>query len=199
MKYKKALTRSAVIISILAASVLIGFICQKVGNLIDIHNQPREYSEFVEKYSVQYGVPEHIIYAVIKYESGFVSNTVRDDGGVGLMGLSNEDFDKLLKLTGENLTHGILYDPETNIKYGTYLLSYLYNSYGKWKPVFCAKIGGKDVVDNWIADKNNIDENGYLVKYPDSALESESEKIIKIMNKYYDLYYEAETSDSIES
>ena len=32
---------------------------------------PIKYSEYVEKYSAEFSVPEHLVYSVIKVESGF--------------------------------------------------------------------------------------------------------------------------------
>jgi len=103
MKYKNAAQRSAVIIVIILLSVLIGYIYHIIWHNIDLKNHPREYSEFVVKYSQQYGVPEYIVYAVILRESNFKSNYLSEDGRIGLMQISPDKFRWLLSLTKEEL------------------------------------------------------------------------------------------------
>lgn len=51
MLQKKAIVRSIVIISILVLSILFGLLVQVIWNAIDRSAYPREFSEYVEKYS----------------------------------------------------------------------------------------------------------------------------------------------------
>lgn len=190
MKYKNAAQRSAVIIVIILLSVLIGYIYHIIWHNIDLKNHPREYSEFVVKYSQQYGVPEYIVYAVILRESNFKSNYLSEDGRIGLMQISPDKFRWLLSLTKEDLDEGILYDPDTNIRYGTYMLSYLYTEYGRWNAVLAAYETDEDQVNAWLLNSENTDENGNLVNIPDAYV---SEKVHDIENKidiYFNLYYD---------
>ena len=120
MKLKYAAERSAVIITILLLAVLIGYLYSSVWHSIDLRSHPRDYSEFVETYAAAYGVPEDLIYGVILTGSEFRSNPVSADGRVGLMQLSDATFARLTRITKETLDPGILYDPETNSRYGTY-------------------------------------------------------------------------------
>ena len=192
MKYKTTIIRSAVIISIAAAAVMIGFAYQAIWHRIDLKNYPRDFSEYVEKYSDEYGVSENVIYAVIKYKSNFSSNAVGDDGGIGLMGIKPDDFNWLLSITKEDLAKGILYDPETNIRYGTYMISYLYNNYGKWAPVYASIVSDRQTVENWISDESKLDENGYLAKIPDEKISSRVDDLSDNAEKYKELYYDEE-------
>ena len=59
-KYKKAILQSAVILVILALSVVIGFLYQVISDRADRAKYPQPYSEYVTKYSTEYGVPEYI-------------------------------------------------------------------------------------------------------------------------------------------
>lgn len=189
MKIKKAAHRSAIIILILSLSLLFGYVYQSIGHRIDIKNHPREYSDIVSKYSLEYGVPEYIIYAVILTESGFVSNKVSEDGEIGLMQLSSDSFKLLLSLTKEELDPGILYDPETNIKLGTYMLSHLYTRYNRWKTVLTIYDAGEKTVLEWLESVDNIDQNGNLVNIPDESTKKYVEEVEKNIDMYHDLYY----------
>ena len=188
MKMKKALLRSAIIVAIILLSVGIGLISQTIGHRVALKKYPREFSSFVEKYAGESGVPEDVVYGVIKYVSGFSSNHVGEDGGIGLMGITPEVFEKLLSETKEELTEGILYDPETNIRYGAIYLSELYNSYGRWEQVYAAVVAGEDTVNGWRADPSLLGDKGQL-KIPDKGVAAQVKDISKIVGKYKDLYY----------
>lgn len=189
MKFKNAVQRSAVIIVILALSMLIGYAYQFIGHRMDLKNHPREYEEFVAKYAAEYGVPEYVIYAVIHQVSDFQSNKVSDDGRIGLMQLSPETFKSLTAITREELDTGILYDPETNIKYGTYYLSYLFTEHSRWKTVLSVYLYDEETVEMWCADPENTDENGNLLHIPDAEAEETVEEAEETVELYQKLYY----------
>lgn len=189
MRIKNTIIHSLVIITILLLSILSGSIYQAVWHRIDLKNHPREYTEYVQKYSAEYGVPEYIIYAVIKNESNFASNHLSETGEIGLMQISPETFSWLLTLTKENLDTGILYDPETNIRYGTYMLSYLFTEYSRWTTVFAIYDAGETEVNRWMQNPELIDDIGNLKKIPDKAVEEYVNAIEETMGIYQKLYY----------
>lgn len=189
MKFKSAAQRSAVIVIILILSMLIGYTYQRIGYEIDLKNHPCEYTEYVAKYSAEYGVPEYIIYGLILYESDFKSNYVSEDGKIGLMQLSPETFEWMLSITKENLESGILYDPETNIQYGTYLLSYWYTEYNRWNTVLAMYLTDEEIVRDWMNDPENVDANGNLSVIPDEKVAEDVAAIEEKLEMYKKLYY----------
>ncbi len=189
MKLKNAVQRSIVIVTIIVLSIIIGYIYSIIGHQTDLKKHPREYSDIVEKYSEEYGVPEYIIYAVILEESGFVSNYVSETGEIGLMQLSEETFSDLLTITKDNLEVGILYDPDTNVKYGTYYLSHLYIKYNRWSTVYAAYHTSEAVVDDWMSFEENLDESGNLAEIPDEEAAQYCETIESQAEMYKELYY----------
>ncbi len=191
MKYKQALMRSVIIITILILSVLCGLLFQFFYDKYERAAYPREYEEYVEKYASQYGVPEYMVYAVIKTESGFDSGAVSDAGAVGLMQMMPDTFTWLTTLTKENLDKGMLYDPETNIKYGTYYLSYLYLKYGTWDTVYAAYNAGEGNVDGWLGDALDEDGAKKLGNIPFGETEQYVKKVNKAAEIYDRLYYKA--------
>ena len=189
MKFKNAVQRSAVIITILILSMLCGYLYQFIGHRLDLKNHPREYAEFVERYAAEYGVPEYVVYAVIHQESGFQSNKVSDDGRIGLMQLTPDTFRFLTSVTREELDTGILYDPETNIKYGTYYLAHLFTEYSRWKTVLAVYLNDKTAVEAWCGDPDNTDENGNLLHIPEEDARKAVEKAEDTVELYQKLYY----------
>ena len=192
MNYKKAAIRSAVIIGIIVVSILFGLIYQAVSESIDKSNYPIKFSESVEKYSVTYGVPQNVIYAVIKYESDFDSSILSEDGSIGLMQISPETFESQ-KGSLKDTYIGVLYDPDTNIKYGTYMLSKMYIKLGSWKSVFAAMTVGEETVEVWLQDPeiSDIIENAkpILRDIPDEECEETAEEIGEIADMYKKLYF----------
>jgi len=188
---KKAMERSIVIIIILALAVGIGFLYQKIWDKIDRARYPQDYSEFVEKYSAEYGVPDYIIYSVIKVESGYKSNAVSHAGAVGLMQIMPDTFDWVMMLRNEELSEGMLYDPETNIKYGTYLLSYLYTEFGNWNTVYAAYNAGMTRVRGWLENAQYSTDGKMLVlnKIPIDETRNYVPKINAAIEVYQRLYY----------
>ncbi len=190
MVRNKAIMRSIVIITILLLSILCGLLFQVIWNAIDRVNYPKEYSDFVDIYAYEYGVPEYVVYSVIKVESDFKSGAVSEVGAIGLMQLMPETFVWLTSENGENLNSATMYDPETNIKYGTYYLSKLYLQFGTWDEVYAAYNAGPTKVEEWLSDEKYSENGKTLDKIP----YKETEKYVKKLNKaneiYKKLYYE---------
>ncbi len=191
MKLKTSILRSIIIISIVILSLIIGFVYKSVWDKVDLKTYPRpeRYAELVTKYAEEYAVPEYLVYAVIKNESGFDKGFEGENGEIGLMGVTFEEFDDMLLITRENLPHDALYGPETNIKYGTYQLSLLYNDLQRWGYVCAAKSAGAEAAEGWLQDSANFDENGVFVKVPDEEAVKQGEKLLELSEKYREMYY----------
>ncbi len=186
---------AVVVITILAIAIAFGFLFDIVLTQIEykIYPKPEEYREFVEKYSTEYGVSEELIYAVIKTESGFDSSAVSPKGAVGLMQIMPETFKWLTDdILHEYLNEGMLYDPETNIKYGTYYLSRLQGRFKDWDTAIAAYNGGEGNVSEWLSDPKCSDDGIRLNidNIPKNFSETENyvKKVNKYLGKYRDLY-----------
>jgi len=114
---------------------------------------PLEYVGVIEKYSNEYGVDNHLIYAVIHTESRFESDALSPAGAVGLMQVTEETGEfiaKKLEITAFKVED--LKDPETNIKMGTYYLSYLQTMFEREETVLAAYNAGPNRVKTWLLD-----------------------------------------------
>ena len=159
--------RAAVIALLAVLAIGLGFLADFAITCFEKRAYPQKYADYVETYAQQYGVPESLVYAVIHTESGFDSGAVSPVGAVGLMQLMPSTFEWLTDdMLFEHLESGMLHDPETNIKYGTYCLSYLYDRYGDWELALAAYNGGLGNVDEWLEDDRYADGEGGLKKIP---------------------------------
>lgn len=187
-----------IVLVVLIISILLGFLFDIIFTAIEkrIYQKPDEYAPFVEKYSAEYGVPENLIYAVIKTESSFDSSATSSKGAIGLMQLMPSTFEWLAKdILREHLSAGMLYDPETNIKYGTYYISRLYNRFGDWDTALAAYNGGEGNVSEWLADTRYSTDGKKLIidNIPDEF--SETEGYVKKVNKAFDKYKKLYTEE----
>ena len=159
--------RGVMIALIAVMAIGLGFLADFVITCFEKSAYPREYAEYVTVYAEKYGVPEELVYAVIRTESDFDSGAVSPVGAVGLMQLMPSTFEWLTDdMLFEHLENGMLYDPETNIRYGTYCLSYLYDRYGNWETAIAAYNGGLGIVDKWLEDDKYADGEGGLKRIP---------------------------------
>lgn len=149
---------------------------------------PFEYNEYVSKYSSEFGVPESIIFAIIKTESNFRPNAVSRANACGLMQLTEATYKDCQRWLGETKDDDQIFDVETNIKYGTYYLSRLYNNaYGDWDLVYAAYNAGPGNVSQWLKDPE-ISVDGKLVNIPFEETDNYVRKVNKAREKYIELY-----------
>ncbi len=150
---------------------------------------PRLYQDIVSKYSAEYNVPEQIIFATIKNESNFNPNAVSYAGAIGLMQLMPETFEWIISdMLGETIIGKNAFDPDTNIKCGTYMLSWLYKKFEDWTLVFAAYNAGIGNVQKWLSN-NTYSSNGKLTNIPFPETNKYVEKQINTTKIYDKLYY----------
>ena len=84
----------------------------------------------------------------------------------------------------EGLSPGMRYDPDTNIRYGTYYLSYLYARYNNWDAAIAAYNGGLGNVDQWMGDGEKLS----IDSIPFDETRNYVKKVNHARQKYEDLY-----------
>jgi soluble lytic murein transglycosylase len=145
------------VLVVLAIALLLGFLLDFVITQIEylIFPKPQEYQGYVTRYSSEFGVPENLVFAVIKTESGFDPAAVSDKGAVGLMQLTETTFADIRDRIFQDgyMDAGMRYDPETNIKYGVRYLAYLYARFGHWETAIIAYFEGETRVEEWLENK----------------------------------------------
>ncbi|MCI5752213.1 MAG: lytic transglycosylase domain-containing protein [Oscillospiraceae bacterium] len=180
--------------AIFTALAVIAGIVYAVGKIPDIERNyvyPEKYSHFVEKYSAENGLDKYFVYAVIKTESNFDPQAVSEAGAVGLMQIMEDAFDWVQYRMGEECAgeeYSDLYDPETNIKYGTYLLRLLYEEYGSEETAAAAYHTGRGNVNSWLDDKSISSDGKTLENIPSSVTEHYVHKVMTAYEGYNNLY-----------
>ncbi len=173
--------------------IIIGIFIFVFVNLDDLNKKffyPTNYSEYVEVYSSKNDMDKYLIYAIIKTESGFNADAESNVGARGLMQLMEDTFDwvKFRMSDDSNISYDDMYDPECNIKYGTYLIMLLYEEYGDYETAIAAYHTGRGNVNNWLSDKRYSDDGNTLNEYPSSATEHYVNKVMTSYKGYCNLY-----------
>ena len=157
-----------------------------------LYNYPLKYTEYVEKYSKENGVDKFLIYAIIKTESNFDSNAVSNVGARGLMQIMDETFQWIRYRTGdsEEIEYETMFDPEQNIRYGSYLIGYLLNYFGSMDEAICAYHAGVGSVDSWLQNPKYSKDGKTLDTVPTSDTKHYLNKIKDALEKYQKIYME---------
>jgi soluble lytic murein transglycosylase len=187
----KAVKNTIAIIIIIILSVSLGYAYDKILTVLEkrSHPIPEMYKETVEKYSEEYNVPQDLIYSVIKAESGFRSDAVSPSAGaVGLMQIMPATFADIAKRLGEAANEGLLYDPHTNIKYGTFYLRYLYDMFNEWDLAVAAYNAGLSRVNGWLKNPEYIIDNE-IVYIPIEETRNYLKRVNKNREVYKKLYF----------
>ncbi len=180
--------KTVTIISILVISALVALCWVKIDESITKTNYPLKHSEIVEKYAEEYSIQKELIYAVIKCESGYQSDAVSSKGAIGLMQLLPTTYVWLAeKEDSTDIDENLLYSPETNIKYGTYYLNWLYSKYGSWETALAAYNAGHGRVDKWIQSGTYT---GEIDDIPYKETREYVKKVLRAKEVYHDIYFD---------
>ncbi len=178
---------------LIAVSVGFGFAFDALATVIERgqHPRPEHLTASVAKNAEAYGIPETVLWATLKTESGFVGDTVSENGAIGLMQLTPEQFTFICTqlLREDDLNASMLYAPDVNLRAGSAYISYLYSRYGVWDHVFAAYRAGTDTVDAWLAEPDLVSAQGVLTDIPDKTVAEYVKKIKKAVDHYTNLYY----------
>ena len=177
------------LVILVVCAILLGLLAEFILTQTEKGIYPREYSQYVEKYSDEFGVPEKVIYAVIKTESNFDSTAVSSAPAYGLMQLTEETFNDVARMLGESPSAFDIYSPDVNIRYGTRYLLYLYQMYdGNWNTALAAYNAGLGNVNKWLSDEALSDGEGNLTDIPFTETRNYVRKVNYAMEKYEKLY-----------
>lgn len=185
MRLKKIFSTRIILLLIVAAFVL-SIVASVLISCIERLVYPETYKEYVTEYSEKYAVPRELVFAVIKVESNFDKDAVSRVGALGLMQLLPSTYSWLASLVGDLPSEQLLYDPQTNIKYGTYYLQYLYSKFGSWEKAIIAYNWGEGNFSNFL-EKNEYTEGEYS-SIPVKETRNYVSKVMHHWKKYNELY-----------
>jgi soluble lytic murein transglycosylase len=113
---------------------------------------PLEYEHIVRGHARQYDLDAALLAAVIYRESKFDADARSSSGAIGLMQLLPDTAQGIAQLTGgSRFVVEDLYEPEINVRYGSFYLRRLLRKYDDVRLALAAYNAGQANVDGWIA------------------------------------------------
>ncbi|PYG89795.1 soluble lytic murein transglycosylase [Ruminiclostridium sufflavum DSM 19573] len=177
-RYKGLLIFLVFILAVVFAVNSIGYILK--------YMYPIKYSQYVERYSDEYGLDRNLVYSIIKAESGFNPNAVSVRNAKGLMQIMDSTGEWAAeKMNIENFESGMLLEPETNIRIGCWYIARLLNQYdSNVELALTAYNAGSGNVSKWLKN-TDISSNG---KTLDRIPFEETENYVKKIKRYNYVY-----------
>ncbi len=132
---------------------------------------PKPYQELVRREAAEFQLPENLVYAVMRAESGFDQQAKSRAGAHGLMQLTETTFHWIASLhPPENGGENIL-DPADNVHCGCALLRLLLNHYESLEVALAAYNAGMGNVDGWLQNVDYSSDGKTLdaIPYPETA------------------------------
>ena len=150
---------------------------------------PKKFSNYVEKYSGEYGLEDNLVYAVIKSESNFESNAVSHKDAKGLMQIS--------EMTGlwaaealeiKDYTAESLFNPEINIRIGCWYLRKMLDQFNVEKTALAAYNAGSGNVSGWLLENCYTSDGVNLDSIPFDETKKYVQKVENVKKIYRYLY-----------
>ncbi|MBE5795281.1 MAG: hypothetical protein E7323_11450 [Clostridiales bacterium] len=155
---------------------------------------PYQYRELIEAQAEQYNLHPAFVASIVLNESSFRPHVKSGAEAMGLMQIrpdTGEYVNRALDVPGYN--HDMLYDPETNIRFGCYYLGELSERFGG-DPVLVAAAynAGPTNVQNWLNNSTYSSDRRTLpienIPYGDT--QTYARRVLRDYAAYKRLYYE---------
>ncbi len=151
---------------------------------------PVTYSEYVQKYSELYNLDEHLVFSMIKAESGFNPNAVSPRDAKGLMQIIDSTGEWAAeKMNIKDFKTAQLMEPETNIRIGCWYIARLLKQYNQdTELALAAYNAGSGNVSKWLKDESISKDGTTLDRIPFEETRNYVNKINKYISMYKKLY-----------
>ncbi|HZK28136.1 MAG TPA: lytic transglycosylase domain-containing protein [Thermoclostridium sp.] len=156
---------------------------------------PTPYLEVVKKHAAENGLKVTMVYAVVKTESDFREKVVSPKGAVGLMQVTDKTGQWIASELGVNeFTTDMLTDPELNIRFGCWYLTYLLERFdGNDELALAAYNAGEGNVFKWINSGDVKWDASKIISLPYKETENYLVRINRIYFVYKTLYPELDS------
>ncbi|MFR3225641.1 MAG: lytic transglycosylase domain-containing protein [Blautia massiliensis (ex Durand et al. 2017)] len=198
MTRKKSPLRRAApkVLGVVLVLALIGTILFSVfRERIERWEYPIQYQEYVTYYADKYDLDPLMLYTFIRTESNFDPRAESDAGARGLMQITEVTFDWIKSKIAptEPLTFEDLFDPETNIRFGSYFVSYCLLRYSDDLATAAAAYhSGWGTVDELLAQSEYSADGLTLDHYPYPQMRLYVRKITEGYQRYQEIYTDYE-------
>jgi len=147
----------SVLVLVAAAGAGIAYVQEAQPAWYERLRYPLSYDHIVVGHAANYDLDPALLAAVIYRESKFDAGARSSSGAIGLMQLLPDTAKGIAVHTGgSRFRVADLYDPEINVRYGSWYLRHLLNKYGDEKTALAAYNAGQHNVDTWRSQGRGI-------------------------------------------
>lgn len=162
-------------------------------------NYPIGYKTMIVEYSKEYNLDPYLVASIINVESKYDKDALSQKDARGLMQISPSTGKWASEVLGiENYSEDILFDPETNIRIGTWYLSTLFKEFNNnLDSVLAAYNAGSGNVNKWLNDEKYSRDKTSLAIIPFQETKDYLVRVKKNYKVYSTVYkkYIMNTSD----
>ena len=157
MTPRRLLLAATLVLIGVAAAVLLGATPVQRPAFVDRIEYPLDYGGIVRAHAAENGLDSALVAAVIYEESRFRPHATSKVGAMGLMQIQPVTGETIARKTGgTRFQVSDLYDPEINVRYGTWYLRELIDKYGDERIALAAYNAGETTVDDWLREGRGI-------------------------------------------
>ena len=151
--------RRVVPFAVLVLAVAVGFayFWHEQPTWLERIRYPLHYEQIVRGHAKNYDLDPALLAAVIYQESKFQADAKSSSGAIGLMQLTPQTAEGIaIRTGGSRFRLSDLYNPEINVRYGSWYLRHLLDKYGDEQDALAAYNAGQRNVDDWRAEGKGI-------------------------------------------
>lgn len=172
--------------------ILVSMSADRTISEFDKYEYPQKYADVVEVASAEFGLPENLIYAVIKAESGFDAEALSSAGAMGLMQIMPDTYENDIKprLGFKKSGEDALFNYVVNIRSGAYYLSHLYNYCGDLETALAMYNAGIGNVRSWLKNREYSYDGKRVIpeKIPVAETRTYVARVMYYYERYNDIY-----------
>ena len=160
---------------------------------------PLEFAGLITQYALAQGLDPALVSAIILCGSSYDPQAESRLGARGLMQLMEDTAGWVahkLDEDGAGYSFDLLYDPETNIRFGTWYLGYLSRRFdGDATKIVCAYHAGQGNVDAWLRNPAYSSDGVTLDVIPTQDTAAYASRVLRARDVYRKHYFPADTPE----
>ena len=133
----------------------------------------------------EFRLPQHLLYAVMRQESGFRPDVVSSASAVGLMQLIPPTAERVADALQQDYSENLLRVPRHNIRFGAYYLRRLLDTFSNQVALAAAAYNaGPKAVSHWLGGGEQLDLDVFVARIPYGETRNYVERVVENLARY---------------